>query len=220
MTHPPATDALGILIVDDENEIVDLLTLYLGQQGLRALGAATAEAGLAAVCADPAIGVLVTDLRMPGLSGPALAEEVFRNRPEAEALEVVLITGAGEGDPALEAFRDKAFAVLRKPFRPSAVAAAVGRARDAAALRRRAVQAPGEAATATDDANRARCLAATLAKLRPPLGPLLATAEALATGPVPSETALRAQAGLIRDAVREMLALVDAALGEGERAGR
>jgi DNA-binding NtrC family response regulator len=215
MAEPPAAGTLGVLIVDDENEIVDLLTLYLGQQGLRALGATTAEAGLAAVQADPAIGVLVTDLRMPGLSGPALAEELFRNRPESQALEVVLITGAGEGDPALEAFRGKAFAVLRKPFRPSAVAAAVGRARDAAALRRRAAQGTDDAA---HDANRARCLAATLGKLRPPLGPMLAAAEALATGPVPSEAELRARAVLIRDAAREMLALVEAALGAQDAA--
>jgi DNA-binding NtrC family response regulator len=217
MAEPPAASTLGVLIVDDESEIVDLLTVYLGQQGLRALGATTAEAGLAAVRADPAIGVLVTDLRMPGLSGPALAEALFRDRPESQALEVVLITGAGEGDPALEAFRGKASAVLRKPFRPSAVAAAVGRARDAAAFRRSAAQGPGDAATQGE--NRARCLAATIAKLRPQLGPLLVAAEALATGPVPSETELRAQAVLIRETAREMLALVDAAIGEEDRAG-
>jgi DNA-binding NtrC family response regulator len=190
---PPDPGALGVLIVDDENEIVDLLTLYLGQRGVRALGATTAEAGLAAVRADPGIGVLVTDLRMPGLSGPALAEELFRDRPEAQALEVVLITGAGEGDPALEAFRGKAFAVLRKPFRPSAVAEAVWRARDAAAQRRRAAGAP--------DRDAARRLAATL----------LAAAEALATGPVLAEAELRAEARRMQAAARAMLALLDGA---------
>jgi DNA-binding NtrC family response regulator len=214
MAEQPARDttAPAVLIVDDERQIVELLTLYLGQQGFRAFGAETTEAAIGMVRADPTIGVVVTDLRMPGLSGPALAAEMLRGRTEAEAIEVVIITGAGQADPALEGFRDQAFEVLRKPFRPSEVAGAVTRARAACERRRQAAGAPSGAsrdAAPLSAEDRARRLAAVLLGLRVTLQPLLSTAEALASGPLPQETELRIQVRCIRDAARELQAMLD-----------
>jgi DNA-binding NtrC family response regulator len=211
MTEAAGDSALGVLIVDDERPIVDLLKLYLGQQGMRVRGAYTPEEAVASVRADPAIGVVITDLRMPGMSGPALADELLRGRGEAEALELVVITGAGHGDPALEAFRGLAFEVLRKPFRPSEVAAAVTRALAASGQRRRDAQRaagapPGHPAPAS-----ARLVASMLQDLREPLRPLLAEAEALATGPLAEEAQLRERARRIRDAARRIAALLEEA---------
>lgn len=201
MSEAAGLSALGVLIVDDEQEIVDLLTLYLGQQGYRVRGATTATAGLAALRDDPGLGVLVTDLRLPDLPGPAMAEELLRDRADAQAVEMVLITGAGDGDPVLERFRAQAFAVLRKPFRPSAVAAAVAGARAAAAKRRGGVAAAQPGADARS-------------RLRSAVRALEAEAEMLAAAPLPPAEA-QCRAGRIRDAARALRALVDEAVPAG-----
>uniref|UniRef100_UPI0022EB2A94 response regulator n=1 Tax=Falsiroseomonas oryzae TaxID=2766473 RepID=UPI0022EB2A94 len=126
----------GILVVDDERQIVDLLTRYLVQHGFRAIGAYTPEQAHAQAVADPGIAVIITDVRMPGKSGLALAEELVRGRPEIFALEVVLVSGAGIDQPDLDAIGARTFDVLRKPFRPSDVAAVAARALAASEQRR------------------------------------------------------------------------------------
>jgi DNA-binding NtrC family response regulator len=211
MPEPGGDSALGVLIVDDERPIVDLLKLYLGQQGFRVAGAYTPEDAVAAVRADPGVGVVITDLRMPGMSGPALADELLRDRGETEAMELVVITGAGAGDPALEAFRGLAFEVLRKPFRPSEVAAAVTRALSASSQRRRDALRAADPASGRPAGPSARLVASMLQDLREPLRPLLAEAEALATGPRPDEAELRDRARRVRDAARRIAALLDEA---------
>lgn len=201
---PHDTGATGVLIVDDEAQIVQLLSLYLGQQGLRVIGAQSPDAALAALGADPGIAVVVTDLRLPGMSGPELVQRMRLGRDETTALEVILITGAGAGDLALEALRGQVAEVLRKPFRPSEVAAAVTRARSKVEHRRQAAAgktggAPGPTAQAA---------------LRDAIGRILAEATALseAAGPLtPDETRMRA--GRMGAAARQALHLVDQAAG-------
>jgi DNA-binding NtrC family response regulator len=220
MAEPSMDTALGVLIVDDERPIVDLLKLYLGQQGLRVRGAYTPEEAVEAVRADPVVGVVITDLRMPGMSGPALADELLRDRGEAQAMELVVITGAGAGDPALEALRGLAFEVLRKPFRPTEVAGAVGRAMASAGQRRRDARGAADAAQGSAGPGRAELVATMLLDLRGPLGPLLAEAQALATAPPQDAAELRARAQRLHDAARRIAALLDeaeAAFG-GQRA--
>lgn len=211
MPELTADNALGVLIVDDERSIVDLLKLYLGQQGFRVGGAYTPEDAVEAVRADPGVGVVITDLRMPGMSGPALADELLRDRGEAEAMELVVITGAGAGDPALEAFRGLAFEVLRKPFRPSEVAAAVTRAMAASSQRRRDAQIAAGSSHGGAGPARAQLVAAMLLDLRTPLRPLLAEAEALATAPLTDQALLRDRARRVHDAARRIATLLDEA---------
>lgn len=220
MAEAVVDSALGVLIVDDERPIVDLLKLYLGQQGFRVAGAYTPEDAVTAVRADPAVGVVITDLRMPGMSGPALADELLRDRGEAEAMELVVITGAGQGDPALEAFRGLAFEVLRKPFRPSEVAAAVTRALTASSQRRRDAQLAADPPPGYATPPSARVMASMLEGLREPLRPLLADAEALASGPVRDEAQMRDRARRIRDAGNRIAALLEEAEAVLTPAGR
>jgi CheY-like chemotaxis protein len=234
---PPPPDAPAILVVDDERQIVDLLTRYLAQHGIRTLGAYAAEDAQRMVAADPGIAVVLTDVRMPGQSGVLLAEELLRGRPESAALEVVLVSGVVAGEPGIEAFGHRAFHVLSKPFRPSEVASVAARALAASQARRAAASsmpggpiqtcgpdAPavvgprrGGAALAADAARVPAALRplqlpeATLEALRTPLLPVLAAAEALATSPRLDAAEARRHAERIRDGALQLIALIDAA---------
>jgi CheY-like chemotaxis protein len=203
----------GVLIVDDEKPIVDLLTRYLGQHGFRTIGAYSAEEARDRVLSDPAIGVVFSDVRMPGQSGLALAEELVRGRPDTAALEVVLITGASlpedGGTPVC------AFDVLRKPFRPSEVAQTAARA--LASCEQRRLRAAREAAPRPStlrpaSPQRLAELAGVAAEaLRAPILPILAAAEALEAGRLLGEAEIRDHARRIREESRRLLALIDAA---------
>lgn len=215
--RPPEARSLppGILVVDDERPIVDLLTRYLGQHGFRAIGAYSPDEARELVMRDPAIGVVISDVRMPGQSGLAFAAELLAARPDAEAIEIVLISGAGLPDGAHETTIARAFDVLRKPFRPSEVAAAAARALKSAEARRLgARRAPAADNLRDADPARLRELVGLVAEgLRGPLLPLLATAEALAEGPSLPEAELRAAARRIREDGLRLLAMLDAAGG-------
>jgi CheY-like chemotaxis protein len=214
---PPAEDRIppsGVLVVDDERPIVDLLTRYLGQHGFRAVGAYSPDQARELVLSDPAIGVVISDVRMPGQSGLALAEELLASRPDSAALEVVLISGAGLPESGgHEAAVARAFDVLRKPFRPSEVASAAGRA-----LRRAEARRQGAARAIASDSQRPpsadalqQLMAAISEGLRGPLMPMLAGAEQIAHGPALPEAELRALARRIREDGLRLLAMLDAA---------
>jgi CheY-like chemotaxis protein len=213
----------AILIVDDERPIVDLLTRYLGQRGFRVLGAASAAEARGLVGADAGIAVVLSDVRMPGESGVALAEELMAGRPEAAAIEVVLVSGAGlpDSDAGIAA---RAFAVLRKPFRPSEVAAAATQAL-ASSQRRRAEAANGAPAPPAVLAPREpsalrpaaperlrETMQAMAEGLRAPLLPILDAAERLASGEVLSEAELREQGLRVRAEALRLMAMIDAAV--------
>lgn len=206
----------AILVVDDERPIVDLLTRYLRQHGYRAVGAYSAEEARLKVEADPGIAVVVSDVRMPGQSGLVLAEELTHGRPEESAIEVVLISGASIGDGGATAWRPSAFDVLRKPFRPSEVATVAGRA--LAACRERRARAGLSGIVPRGPAPKQPLSAATLTALRQPLLPILAAAEALATGAAQDVAEARAQAMRIRDGALQLLTLIDTAETTGSEA--
>lgn len=207
----PSIGLPGILVVDDERQIVDLLTRYLMQHGFRAVGAYSPAEAREKAAVDPAIAVVVSDVRMPGQSGLALAEELTRGRSEAEALEVVLISGAGLAETGLDTAGVRAFDVLRKPFRPSEVASVAARALAACEQRRAGAGRAAAAGATPPRGSREPLPPATLEALRAPLLPILAAAEALATGAVLDAAEARLQAQRIRDGALHLLALIDTA---------
>src|SRR3954454_24096576 len=82
--------ALSVLVVDDEPMLADELADGLREEGFVVQTANSAIAALAALRADPGIGVLVSDIRMPGGTGLSLAAEVLGKEPEATARGVIL----------------------------------------------------------------------------------------------------------------------------------
>jgi DNA-binding NtrC family response regulator len=113
-----------ILVVDDEPPQLEVLRLILGGEGYEAVTAVSGRGALAALRAQP-FDLVLTDLKMPDLSGIALLEEILRAQPGAC---VVLMTAHGTIDSAVEAMRKGAFDYLTKPLDREVLLLAVSRA--------------------------------------------------------------------------------------------
>jgi two-component system C4-dicarboxylate transport response regulator DctD len=72
-------------------------------------------------------GVILSDVRMPGMSGLQLLAEVQQRDAD---LPVILLTGHGDVPMAVEAMRDGAYDFLEKPFSPEALLGSLRRALD------------------------------------------------------------------------------------------
>ena len=122
----------SVLIVDDEDMIRTALEQWLRLSGFATHVADTAEAALL-LLDDLHPEVILSDVRMPGLSGLDLLRTV---RERALAAEVILITGHGDVPMAVEAMRAGAFDFLQKPYVPDQLVATLRRAAAQAKLRR------------------------------------------------------------------------------------
>jgi FixJ family two-component response regulator len=101
-----------IFIVDDDEAVRDALRLHLELAGLTVRPCASAAEFLAA--ADPGQpGCAVIDIRMPGMDGLTLQQEMIRR---GLFLPVIVITGHGDVPAAVRAFRAGAVDFLQKPF--------------------------------------------------------------------------------------------------------
>ena len=127
---------LKLLVVDDELAVREALRLGLQACGLSVLVASTADAALELVRANPDIGAVITDIRMPGRSGIDLLADITTERTDPLALEVVVISGHGSLDHVAAAMRLGAMDFLAKPLRLRDAAAAARRALKRAAARR------------------------------------------------------------------------------------
>jgi DNA-binding NtrC family response regulator len=113
---------MRILIVDDEKRFADVLRMSLEAEGYADVRtAASAEEALDVLRAG-AFDVLVTDLRMPGMSGIELLAEVKRRTP---GTEIILMTAFAEVETAKEALKRGALDYLVKPFDNSELAALI-----------------------------------------------------------------------------------------------
>nr|WP_294548723.1 EAL domain-containing response regulator [uncultured Rhodopila sp.] len=128
---------MQLLIVDDEQAITDELADYAAGRGAGARTANRSGDALASLRAHPEITVLLSDIRMPGRDGLSLLTRALADRDEANALEVVLMTGHATIDDAIAAVQRKAFDFVRKPFSLAALWRTLERA-NASALARRA----------------------------------------------------------------------------------
>ena len=128
--HPAKNPDLPptILLVDDEARLLDDLATGLALKGWNVATAGTAAEALERLRRDPAICVLVTDLRMPGMDGFALMRQAQQGRSALTALEVVVVTGNHDVANATAAMRDGAMDFLPKPFTLDEVGAALVRA--------------------------------------------------------------------------------------------
>jgi two-component system response regulator FixJ len=113
-------------VIDDDDAVRDSLSFLLGAAGMTATtydSATTFVAGLPKVAA----GCIVTDIRMPGLSGVDLLK---RLNEEGIRLPVIVITGHGDVPLAVEAMKLGAVDFLEKPFDDDHLLAAIRGALD------------------------------------------------------------------------------------------
>jgi len=103
----------GILIVDDEKDIRQLLYQALTQMGgYRVEVAKDGEEALQKI-ENSKFDLVLTDMRMPKMDGLQLVKEISKKRPE---IATVVMSGHGSIDAALEAVRRGASDFLSKPF--------------------------------------------------------------------------------------------------------
>ncbi len=104
-----------ILVVDDEPEIVALLSQILSRAGFKVLEATSAREALelAAKHTEP-IDLLLTDVKMPGMRGDELAREFLKVRPE---VLVIFVTACSLQEIKDAGLLDGMAPVLRKPFK-------------------------------------------------------------------------------------------------------
>jgi two-component system C4-dicarboxylate transport response regulator DctD len=113
-----------ILLVDDESAVRQAIGQWLDIAGLEVDAHASAVSAIDRLNAD-FDGVLVTDLKMEGLDGMALLRHAQELDPD---LPVVMITGHGDIQIAVEAMRLGAYDFVEKPFEPERLLEIVRRA--------------------------------------------------------------------------------------------
>jgi two-component system response regulator HydG len=119
-----------ILVVDDEPEIRDTIAVILRKAGYDADVAPAARAAIEMLAAER-YELILTDYRMPDLDGIELLRLVKARQPETE---VVILTGYGTIDVAVQAIREGAYDFVQKPIKRLAILKTVEKAIERRAL--------------------------------------------------------------------------------------
>ena len=149
MDRPETTSqderSLDVLVVDDDREAVEELVEYLSKANLRCRPAADGWAALQVLADGYRPQVVVTDLRMPELSGMEFAERLSQ-LGEGERPEIIFVSGNAGFDDAVQAIRLGARDMLTKPIDGPRLVRAVKSAQHARQMRLRAKETPPPAA--------------------------------------------------------------------------
>ncbi|MDY7032839.1 MAG: response regulator [Thermodesulfobacteriota bacterium] len=104
-------DKINLLLVDDEEQFATSISKSLEVRGFRVIMVNRGEKAIEAARNHP-IDIALVDLKMPGLSG----EETLKAlKKEHKWMEVVILTGHGTIDSAVECTKDGAYSYLQKP---------------------------------------------------------------------------------------------------------
>lgn len=104
----------SIILIDDEIDVLSAHRQSLELAGFKVLAFGSAESGLAAF-SDQFDGIIVCDLRMPGMDGLELFRRVRAIDPD---VPVILVSGHADIATAVDAVRQGAYDFLSKPFLP------------------------------------------------------------------------------------------------------
>src|SRR3981189_303219 len=101
-----------VLLVDDDPDLLKLISLRLSSAGYRVRTADSGETALAPLAVTRPAAV-ITDLKMPGIDGLALFDAIHRQHP---TLPVIILTAHGTIPEAVSATERGVFGFLTKPF--------------------------------------------------------------------------------------------------------
>jgi two-component system response regulator FixJ len=119
------TESIHIALVDDDSAVLDSLQLYFARQRVGTSCFASAEALLASLDGGAQPDCVVSDIRMPGMSGLDLLQHLKERRSIAP---LILITGLGDVEMAVAAIKNGAFDFIEKPFDEGRLLVSVRRA--------------------------------------------------------------------------------------------
>jgi CheY-like chemotaxis protein len=122
-TKPPTPNTRRILLVEDEPAVRDLLRHALERRGYHVDTGATGAEGLALCDELEPPDLLITDLILPGATGPVIVERLRRRAPE---VKVLLMSGYAE-HPLLDAAHAAGEPCLVKPFEMASFSETVAR---------------------------------------------------------------------------------------------
>ena len=132
-------EPLSVLIVEDDPHVLLGCQQALALEDIPSIGVGSAEEALAQIDGDFA-GIVISDIRLPGIDGLQLLTQL---KQRDISLPVLLITGHGDINMAVNAMRDGAYDFIEKPFSPERLVDACrralaqrGMAREISALRR------------------------------------------------------------------------------------
>ncbi|MGB5985164.1 MAG: hybrid sensor histidine kinase/response regulator [Desulfobacterales bacterium] len=121
-----------ILLVDDEPGLVKVLAISLKDSGYQVQSAADGTAALKLFAAEEP-EIVLTDIKMPGMDGIQLLKAIKNRNPDTE---VIMMTGHGDLDLAIESLKFEATDYITKPIREDVLAVALKRASERLDLRR------------------------------------------------------------------------------------
>lgn len=124
--------AKPILIIDDEEDIREMLSDFLEIEDMSSLLASNGQEGLE-LFNKHRPDIVITDIRMPGMSGIEVLGEIKARSPETE---VIVITGHGEISLAIDALKKDASDFIQKPFDLETISIAIKRAQERISMRR------------------------------------------------------------------------------------
>lgn len=106
-------DQLHIALIDDDAGVLDALRYYLARQSIKASTFQAAKEFLETLDRREQFDCVVSDVRMPGMSGLDLMTQL---KARGYGGPVILITGHGDVDMAVGAIKNGAFDFIEKPF--------------------------------------------------------------------------------------------------------
>jgi DNA-binding NtrC family response regulator len=115
-----------LLLIDDEPDILRVLTVSLKADGYDVVSAQNGPEGIAAFEKEKP-DIVITDVKMPGMDGIEVLKKVKNLNADTE---VIIITGHGDIENAIEALKHGASDFINKPVRDEALAIALARARE------------------------------------------------------------------------------------------
>ena len=120
-----------ILIIDDEESIRLMLTLSLENKGYKVFVAEDGEQGVD-IFENERPPIVITDIKMPGMTGIEVLKKIRHIDPDTR---VIVITGHGEMESAVEALQLEASDFVSKPLTDAALSVALRRAEQVLALK-------------------------------------------------------------------------------------
>jgi len=114
----------NILIVDDEKNYPKIIGEILGEEGYTSLTASSGMEALEYLNNEP-IDLVLTDVKMPGISGIQLLEKIKEINPD---MPVIIMTAYGSVEKAVEAMHKGAYTFILKPFENQALIAHIAKA--------------------------------------------------------------------------------------------
>jgi PAS domain S-box-containing protein len=115
-----------LLLVDDEDGIRKVLSIALADSGYVVLTAGSGEEALE-IFRKEQPPVVLTDIKMPGMGGIALLKAIKKESPDTE---VIMISGHGDMDLAIESLKSEAVDFVTKPINDDVLSIALKRARE------------------------------------------------------------------------------------------